>query len=55
MEGVRRDISLGFETRLSKIKQYLEEKITTIAGNVSWEDQPSSSSINANHHKTIPP
>ena len=55
MEGVRREMSLGFETGLSILKQYLEEKMNTIAGNVSWEDQLSSSSINANHHKTIPP
>ena len=52
MEGVKRDISVGFETRLRKLKQYLEDKITTLVGNFSREDHPSSSST---HYKTIPP
>ena len=52
MEGVKRDISVGFKIGLRKLMQYLEEKITTLFGNVSKEDQPSSSS---NHHKIIPP
>ena len=52
MEGVKRDISVGFKTGLRKLKQYLEDTITTLVGNVSREDQLSSSST---HHKTIPP
>ena len=52
MEGVKRDISVGFKIGLRKIKQYLEETIMTLVGNVSREYQASSSS---NHHKKIPP
>ena len=47
MEGVKRDISVQFETRLRKLKQYLEDTITTLVDNVSREGQPSSSS---NYH-----
>ena len=52
MEGVKRDRSVGFEIKLSKLEQHLEDTITALVGKVSREDQPSSSSI---HHKTMPP
>ena len=45
-------MSVGFEPRLCKLKQYLEDTITTLVGKVSKEDQPPSSSI---HHKKMPP
>ena len=52
MEGVKRDITVLFESRLSKLEQHLEDTITTLVCKVSKEDQPSS---NSSHHKTIPP
>ena len=52
MEGVKRDITVLFESRLSKLEQHLEETITTLVGKGSKEDQPSS---NSSHHKRIPP
>ena len=52
MEGVKREISVLFEFKLSRLEQHLEDTITTLVGKVSKEDQPSSSSI---HHKTILP
>ena len=55
MEGLRRDITLGFKIGLRKIMRYLDEKDTTKYGNVSGKEQPSSSSTNTKHHETIPP
>ena len=52
MEGLKREISVLFKSRLRKIEQHLEETIITLVGKVSKEDQPFSSSI---HHKKIPP
>ena len=52
MEGVKRNIIVLFESRLSKLEHHLENKITTLVCNMSKEDQPSS---NSRHHKTIPP
>ena len=52
MEGVKREISVLFEFRLSRLEQHLEDTITTLFGKVTKVDQPSSSSI---HHKTISP
>ena len=52
MEGVKREISVLFESGIRKLEQHLEGTITTLVGKVSKEDQPSSSSI---HHKTMPP
>ena len=51
MEGVKRDITVLFESRLSKLEQHLEDTITTLVCKLSKEDQPSS---NSSHHKTIP-
>ena len=55
MEGVRREIALGFETGLSKIMRFLDEKVIAKSGNVSGKEQPSSSSTNTKHHETISP
>ena len=52
MEGVKGEITILFESKLSKLKEYLEETITTLVGKGSKEDQPSS---NSSHHKRIPP
>ena len=52
MEGVKRDITVLFKFRLSKLEQHLEDTITTLVCNRSKEYQPSS---NSRHHKTIPP
>ena len=52
MEGVKREITVLFESGLRKLEQHLEDKITTLVGKGSKEDQPSS---NSSHHKTIPP
>ena len=50
MEGVKRNITVLLESRLSKLKHHLENKITTLVCNMSKEYQPSSNSRN---HKTI--
>ena len=55
MEGVKREITLGFETGLRKIMRFLDEKDITKSGNVSREEKPSSSSTNKKHHETIQP
>ena len=55
MEGVRREITLGFETELSKIVRFLDEKDITKSGNVSGKEKPSLSSTNTKHHETILP
>ena len=55
MEGVRREIALGFETRLSKIMHFLDEKDTKKYYNALVKEKPSSSSTNKKHHETIPP
>ena len=52
MEGVKRNITVLFESELSKLEHHLESTITTLVCNMSKEDQPSS---NSRHHKTIPP
>ena len=52
MEGVKINITVLFESRLSKLEHHLEKKITILVCNMSKEDQPSS---NSRHHKTIPP
>ena len=52
MEGVKRDITVLFDSRLIKLKQHLEDTITTLVGKVSKEDQPSS---NSSHHRRIHP
>ena len=55
IQGVRKEIALGFETGLSKIMCFLDEKDITKYGNVSGKEKPSSSSANIKHHETILP
>ena len=52
MEGVKRNITVLFESGLRKLEHHLENTITTLVCNMSKEDQPSS---NSRHHKTIRP
>ena len=52
MEGVKRNITALFKSRLSKLEHHLKNTITTLVCNMSKEYQPSS---NSRHHKTIPP
>ena len=42
MEGVKRNITVLFESGLSKLEHHLENTITTLVCNMSKEDQPSS-------------
>ena len=51
MEGVKRNITVLFESGLSKLKHHIENTITTLVCNMSKEYQPSS---NSSHHKRIP-
>ena len=52
MEGVKRNITVLFESGLRKLKHNLENKITTLVCNMSKEYEPSP---NSRHHKKIPP